>query len=99
MNIDDEDLHDEEIENLEDGDNEEGAGEADDASEQDKGQADGEEAGDEEVVAEAKKPGRGEARFQKLSNEAREAREHASRIEKELNEFKAEQARQRATAE
>lgn len=96
---DDEDLHDEEIENLEDGDNEEGAGEADDAAEQDEGQADGEEAGDEEVVAEAKKPSRGESRFQKLANEAREAREHSSRIEKELNEFKAEQSRRAAVVE
>src|SRR6267154_2094559 len=96
---DEEDLHDDEVENLEDGDNEEGAGEADDAAEQDEGQTDSEEAGDEEVVVETKKTGRGEARFQKLANEAREAREHASRIEKELNEFKAEQARQRATVE
>ena len=94
-----EDLHDEEIENLEDGDNEEGGGEADDAAEQDEGQADGEEAGDEEVVAEAKKPSRGESRFQKLANEAREAREHSSRIEREFNEFKAEQSRRAAVVE
>jgi len=96
--IDDEDLHDDEIENLEDGDNEEGAGEADDAAEQDEGQADGEEAGDEEVV-ETKKPSRGESRFQKLANEAREAREHSSRIEREFNEFKAEQSRRAAVVE
>jgi hypothetical protein len=97
--IEDEDLHDEEIENLEDGEHEEGGGETDDASEQNEGQDDGEEVSDEEVVAEAKKPSRGESRFQKLANEAREAREHSSRIEREFNEFKAEQSRQRATVE
>jgi len=92
----DEDLHDEEIESLEDGEHEEGGGETDDAAEQDEGQADGEEAA-EEVAP--KKASRGEARFQKLANEAREAREHSSRIEREFNEFKAEQSRQRATVE
>jgi hypothetical protein len=99
MNIDpdDEDLHDDEIEDLEDGEHEEGGGEADDASEQDEGKADGEEGIDEEVVA--KKPGRGESRFQKLANEAKEAREHASRVERELNEFKAEQSRRAAVVE
>jgi hypothetical protein len=96
MDPDDEDLHDEEIESLEDGEHEEGGDEAGDAAEQDEGQADSEEAG-EEVAP--KKVSRGEARFQKLANEAREAREHSSRIEREFNEFKAEQSRRAATVE
>jgi hypothetical protein len=98
MNIDpdDEDLHDEEIEDLKDGEHEEGGGETDDASEQDEREADSEETA-EEVAA--KKPSRGEARFQKLANEAREAREHSARVEREFNEFKAEQSRRAATVE
>ena len=100
MDIDDGDLHDDEIENLEDGELEEGGGETDDASEQDEGKADGEKAGDEEVEAQSeRKPGRGESRFQKLANEAREAREHAARVERELQEFKAEQSRKAAVVE
>jgi hypothetical protein len=98
--IDDEDLHDDEIENLEDGELEEGAGETDDASEQDEGQTDGEKADDEEVEAQPeRKPGRGESRFQKLSNAAREATEKAARVEREFNEFKAEQSRRAAVVE
>lgn len=93
---DDEDLHDDEIEDLEDGEHEEGGGETDDAAEQDEGQADGEEAAEE---VEAKKPSRGEARFQKLANETRESREENARLKRELDEFKAEQSRQRATVE
>lgn len=99
---DDEDLHDEEIENLEDGEHEEGGGETDDASEQDEGQADGEEGSDEQVGAsEAKQPvlKRGEARFQKLANEAREAREESARLKREFDEFRAEQSRRAATVE
>ena len=63
--------------------------EADDAPEQDEEQADSEE-GDEEVVA---KPSRAESRFQKLANTAREATERASKVEREFNEFKAQQSR------
>ena len=98
MADEDEDLHDEEIENLEDGELE-GDVEADDAAEQDEGQTDGEEAAEEVVADAGKKPGRGETRFQKLANEAREAREHAARVEREFNEFKAEQSRRAATVE
>jgi hypothetical protein len=94
---DDEDLHDEEIEDVE---LEENAGETDDAAEQDEGQADGEKASDEEVDAQPeRKPGRGEARFQKLANAAKEATERAAKVEREFQEFKAEQSRQRATVE
>ena len=97
--IDDEDLHDDEVEELE-GEHEEGAGETDDAAEQDEGQTDGEKAGDEEVDAQPEgKPSRGASRFQKLANEAREAREHAARVERELQEFKAEQSRRAAVVE
>jgi hypothetical protein len=97
---DDEDLHDEEIEDLEDledGELEEGDSETDDAAKQAEGQTDGEKAGDEEV--EPKKPSRGEARFQKLSNAAKEATERAAKVEREFNEFKAEQSRRAAVVE
>jgi hypothetical protein len=84
----DEDLHDEEleIEDIEDVEHEEGGAEADDAAEQDEGQADGETAGDEEVVASERKPSRGESRFQRLANEAREAREESARLRRELEQ-------------
>jgi hypothetical protein len=97
MDPDDEDLHDEDLENLEDGEHEEGGGETDDAAEQAEGQADSEEAGDEEVAP--KKVSRGEARFQKLANEAREARESAAEVRRELQELRAEQSRRAATVE
>ena len=104
MDIDDEDvLHDEEIENLEDGEHEEGSGEADDAAEQDEGQADGDEGAEGQVRAEEAKQqvlkGRGESRFQKLANEARQAREDAANLKRELDEFRAEQSRKAAVVE
>lgn len=98
MDIDDEDLHDEEIENLEDGELED-ADKTDDAAEQDEGQTDGEETAEEVSAQPERKPGRGESRFQKLANEAREARERASKVEREFNEFKAEQSRKAAVVE
>lgn len=100
MDIDDEDdLHDEEIENLEDGELEEGSGETDDASEQDEGQTDGEETAEEVEAQSERKPGRGESRFQKLANEARQAREDAAKLRRELDEFRAEQSRRAAVVE
>jgi hypothetical protein len=95
---DEDDLHDEEIENLEDGEHEEG-NEADDAAEQDEGQTDGEEAAEEVEAQSERKPSRGESRFQKLANEAREAREENARLKREFDEFKAEQSRRAATVE
>jgi hypothetical protein len=103
MDIDDEDdLHDGEIENLEDGELEEGSGETDDASEQDEGQTDGEEGSEGEVrEPEAKQRvlSRGESRFQKLANAAKEATERAARVERELQEIRAEQSRRAAVVE
>jgi hypothetical protein len=98
MDIDDEDLHDEEIENLEDGELEDDV-KTDDAAEQDEGQTDGKEADEEVDPQPERKPGRGEARFQKLANEAREAREEAARVKRELDEFRAEQSRKAAVAD
>lgn len=99
MDIDDEDLHDDEIENLEDGEHEEGSDQTDDASEQDEGQTDGEETVEEVVADAGKKPSRGESRFQKLANAAKEATERAARIDREFQEFKAEQSRRAAVVE
>lgn len=95
---DDEDLHDEEIEDIEDGELEEDA-EAADAAGQDEGQADGEETAEEVVADAGKKSGRGESRFQKLANEARQAREDAAKLKRELDDFRAEQSRRAAVVE
>lgn len=91
---DEDDLHDEdlEIEDEQDGEQQEGGAEADDAAEQDEGQADGEKAGDEEVVASERKPSRGESRFQRLANEAREAREESARLRRELEQDRRDRA-------
>lgn len=62
-----------------------GAGQLDDEGGGEAGRQAGQEGEGEARVA----PSRGEKRFQKLSNEAKEAREHAARVERELNELRA----------
>ena len=59
---------------------------------QDAAEGDGTDA-EEEVEVEAR-PSRAETRFQKLANEAKEAREESARVRRELDEFKASQRQQ-----
>lgn len=67
--------------------------EADDGESEAPAEGDGSEAQDGQVDGEVRKPGRGEVRFQKLSQTAREASERASRLEAENREIKAAIAR------
>ena len=63
---------------------------------QDEQPAAGEEGAEPEVRDEPRQVSRGEARFQKLSNQAREANERSTRLERELQEMRAERQRQQA---
>lgn len=67
--------------------------EADDGESEAAAEGDGSEAQDGQVDGEVRKPTRGEVRFQKLSQTAREASERASRLEAENREIKAAIAR------
>ena len=70
-------------------------GEQDEVGDEDQGSAD-ESLEQEEVAAagDGEKPrSRGETRFQKLANEAREAREESAKVRRELDEFRAQQSR------
>lgn len=75
------------------GDNDEGGEEAADAAE-----LPDEEGAEEEVDEEPPARSRGESRFQRLANEAREAKEETSRFRRELDELRA-TSRQQPTGE
>jgi len=96
----DEDLQDEEIEDANDQDADaEGSDTSESTPGQDEQQAESEGGADGQVreeQTESRVLSRGERRFQKLANETREANTRAERLERELQEFRAERQRQSA---
>ena len=96
----DEDLQDEEIEDANDQDADaEGSDTSENTPGQDEQQAESEGGADGQVreeQTEGRVLSRGERRFQKLANETREANTRAERLERELQEFRAERQRQSA---
>ena len=94
----DEDLQDEEIEDANDQDADaEGSDASEGSSGQDEQQAESEVSSEREVreeQTESRVLSRGERRFQRLANETREANTRAERLERELQDIRAERQRQ-----
>ena len=92
--FEDEDLHDEGQENGDGGDQDEGEAGGEESPADDEGQADGEASSEGQVRPEPRQVSRGERRFQRMSEDVREQRSRADKLERELADIRADRDRQ-----